>query len=341
VKQINTKQSREHSSPPPRGQGAGFGILLTLLISSAAALTSYWTWQQSNIRDEIQDELEGGVTQLLQSIEHQRDTVNQRFAAQKSHQHALLQQRILALENKFSQVEQPLRADRWSVAEAIYLINIAEHHYRLEGNRMMALAALVRARKQLLEQQSPELTPALEQLSRAITQLEGDDIAGYEQQLAQLSRLSTRILELPVARHNFVIQSEAPVVEYSLKSVEGWRQFGSALWSDLQQLFRISRPGDSTNVEEQPVTADIYPILRQQLALKVEFARLALLSHSPLYLDTLKEIVALLNRYFDRESEAVQGEVSLLEQMVAAEKLEPQQINFSAIRQQLTAIGQQ
>jgi uncharacterized protein HemX len=335
VTPINSKPTRENSGRHPRGGGAGFGILLTLLLASAAALTSYWTWQQSNMRDEVQNKLELGVGQLLESIEQQRESVNQRLAAQQNHQHQQLQQRLLALETKISRAEQPLAVERWTVAEARYLINMAEHRYHLEQNREMAISALEQARKQLLQQRSMAFTAALELLSQTITQLESLDDRRDEQIINQLSQLVTLIPQLPIARKGFEMESTAPASDYSLKSVEGWRQYSSALWYDLQQLFRIKRPGQTTAALSQPIAADIYPILRQQLMLKVEFARIAMLSRSPLYVTTLRELIPLIKRYFDVEDETVKGEIARLEQMVTAAEQELPLINFEAIRQQL------
>ncbi|MDH3355175.1 MAG: uroporphyrinogen-III C-methyltransferase, partial [Chromatiales bacterium] len=254
-------------------------------------------------------------------------------------QHELLQQRIIALEKKLDPAEQPLKVDRWSVAEALYLINIAEHHYSLERNATMATSALTQARQQLIKHHSDAFNPAIKQLSLAINQLKDSDREEYKQQASQLSQLSILIPDLPITHHTFVIQNSPASKDYSLQSIDGWRQYGSSLWHDLQQLFRIHRPTNLSRTEGQPITTDIHPILRQQLALKVELAKITLLSRSPLYLDTLKEIIAILNQYFDGDAEMVKSEIGRLEQMVAVAEHDLPKINFDAIRQQLPPEG--
>ncbi|MCW8982611.1 MAG: uroporphyrinogen-III C-methyltransferase [Gammaproteobacteria bacterium] len=334
---INTKQSRENASNPKRG-GAGFGILLTLLISSAAAITSYWAWQQSNIRDEVQNELEGGVSQLLEAIELQRKTVDRRFTIQQNHQHDQLQQRILALETKLAQAEQPIRLDHWSVAEAIYLINIAEHHYRLEQNSVMAINALEQAHRRLLDHASPEMAPILEQMNRITIQLKQSGGEKRQQQLAQLATLSSQIPELPIIQNSFVMTSEnGSADDYSLKSIEGWRQFGSTLSTDIQKLFRITRPDNSDTEQNRLITADIYPLLRQQLILKIELVRLALMSNSAILTNEAKASISLLERYFDSDSELVRQQIAILSEIAATGEQQP--IDFDALRQQLLARG--
>ncbi len=316
-------------------------MLLSLLIASAAAIGSYWTWQQSNIRDGVQDRLENGISQLLVSIEKQHNAVDERlkFEQQQRQNYQALQQRMVTLESTIKQASQSIKADRWTIAEALYLINIAEHHYRLEQDSTMARRALERAHEQLLEHNSARtITDALAQL---ITQLETQDKGQRSQQLSQLEKLLTLIPQLPTAKNSAEIEPSDVANGYSLKSTAGWDHYGDALWHDLQQLFRISRPDAPASEKIIPVSAEIYPILRQQLALKVDFTRLALMNNSPLYITTVKEIIMLLTHYFDADSEVIKGQLTSLEQLVAYGEQIPSHLDFDAVRQQLTGSSEQ
>lgn len=335
-----TQPSKATKNPPKRS-GAGFGILLSLLIATAAAIGSYWTWQQSNIRDEAQNSLENGVSQLLEAIEKQREDVTQRFnlEQQQRQNYQALQRRLIALESKFEQANQPPKAGRWTVAEALYLINIAEHHYRLEQNSSMARSALEQARKQLLEHHST--ITATDALSQIIAQLEAQDDERRAQQMSQLATLSTLIPQLPIIKNSSVVAlSSNTSSDYSLESMAGWRHYGEALWHDIQQLFRISRPDAPSSERGHPITADIYPLLRQQLLLKIDLTRLALMSNSPLYISTVKEIMTLLNHYFDSDNAMVKEQLTILKQWVSREKRQPDNLDFDSLRQQLTSINE-
>lgn len=128
-------------------------------------------------------------------------------------------------------------------------------------------------------------------------------------------------------------------VNYSLNSTEGWSHYGNALWHDIQQLFRISRPDAPESKKGGPITADIYPLLRQQLALKIDFARLALLSNSPLYLSSVTGIQKLIDSYFDSNSDVVKQQRAILEEMLATGESDIADIDFNMLRQQLTVSG--
>lgn len=335
-----SKAAKSQTNRPTRS-GAGFGILLSLLIASAAAVGSYWTWQQSSIRDVAQNELEGGVSQLLGVIEKQREDIAQRFKLeqQQRQDYQTLQQRLGALESKFEQASQPPQTGRWTVAEALYLINIAEHRYRLEQSSSMARSALEQARKLLIEHNaSITVTDALSQL---IAQLEERDGERRVQQMSQLATLATLIPQLPIVRNSPIVAlSSSTTSDFSLESMTGWRQYGEALWHDIQQLFRISRPDAPAGDRSPPITADIYPIVRQQLALKIDLTRLALMSNSPLYISSVREIMTLLSHYFDSDNALVGEQLTMLEQLVSHGEKLPADLDFDAIRQQLTTANE-
>ncbi|NOR52277.1 MAG: hypothetical protein GQ470_06615 [Gammaproteobacteria bacterium] len=336
-----SKEAKAQPSRPNRS-GAGFGILLSLLIASAAAISSYWTWQQSHIRDEVQDGLENGVSQLLGAIDKQREEISEYIKRdqQQQHQYNLLQQRLITLESKFAQANRPPKANRWSVAEALYLINIAEHHYRLEHNSTMARSALERTRELLLEHGSTDTTPVINSLSQLIAQLEKDDGKRFSRQIAQLEALAKLIPGLPVANNALSIDKDISDSDFSLRTIEGWRHYGEALRHDIQQLVRITPPSDPEGEKSLPITADIYPLIRQQLALKIDLAQLALMGNNPLYITSAKEIMELLGNYFDRDSEIIGEQLAILEQMVTTGETELTDIDFDLLRQHLATISE-
>ena len=330
----------------PRRSGAGFGLLLSLLIATAAAITSYWTWQQSNIRDEVQSELEIGLSQLLGAIEKQRKEVNRHFKTEQQQRQNFntLQQRLIELESKFTQPKQPIKADRWSHAEALYLINIAEYRYHMEQNSSMAGIALERAREQLLEHGYSTTSAVIKALSQLIIQLKSDGTESRARQITELEALSALIPELPATKKvssRSAVRNSGSVGDYSLESIDGWRHFVGSLRQDVQQLFRISRPDSPDSQIGPPITADIYPLLRQQLALKIDFARLALLSNSPRYIATTKEILQLLRSHFDLDSTVIKEQIELLERMITSGEQRLPDLNFETLRQHLLAGGGQ
>lgn len=334
-------QPSKVTKAPPKSSGAGFGILLSLLIASAAVIGSYWTWQQSNIRDEVQAELENGVAQLLVTIEKQREDVNQRLQAdlQQRNNYNTLQQRLITLESKFAQASQPLQADHWALAEVDYLINTAEHHYRLTQNGPMARSALERAQEILLKHSPSETSAITTEIAHLISQLASNQSEKRAQRLAQLDTLSALTPELPIAKNSLLVDDNVATSDYSLNSTEGWSHYGNALWHDIQQLFRISRPDAPESKKAGPITADIYPLLRQQLALKIDFARLALLSNSPLYRSSLTGIQNLIDSYFDPNNEVVKTQLTTLGEMLTTTEEDTTNINFDTLRQLLATGG--
>ncbi len=330
-----TQPSNNVEEPRSRRSSAGFGIVLSLFIASAAAITSYWSWQQSNMRDEVQIRLESGMTKLLNGISGQREDIGRRLAAdlEQRNNYNALQQHLTALESILARSNPPPQGDHWTLAEINYLINIAEHQYRLAQSNAMARSSLERA-QQLLLKESPSAPATISvEIAHLITQLSGSQNQNRAQQLGRLDDLAALIPQLPIAKNRGAIEKNRDISDYSLGSTEGWRHYGAALWHDIQQLFRIRHPDATEGKKRTPITADIYPLLRQQLALKIDFARLSLIGNSPFYQSSVKDIQHIVDNYLDSSSEVVKAQRTILAQMVATDAGDPAYIDFTKVRQ--------
>ncbi len=186
---------------------------------------------------------------------------------------------------------------QWLVAEAEYLMRIANHRLQLEGDNITALVALQRADKRLLDSGDPAWTAVREKLASEMVELKGIkdlDLAG---QAAKLSGLISQVdkLKLPHSVSVASEESEAVAEEKEFNFDRVLEDF----WGGLKSLLKVRR-------SDRPVTTMLEPddtfFLYQNLRLQLEGARLALLRRDQTLFDaSLQRGEAWIKEFFDQE----------------------------------------
>ena len=215
-----------------------------------------------------------------------------------------------SLPPRMSSIEQTVAAlqgvslearNTYLVAEAEYYMQIANAQLQLAGNPLLASLALRQADDRLLQLADPALTAVRRALAdeiAALDAMEKPDLAGATLTLGSLSRV---VGSLPLRT---VDGDEAASGETGDDTEEGGV---SRAWSKVKGAFsglvKVTPPAD----ERAPLlTPEAEPLIRSNLALMLQAARLALLRGEQVAFEqSLDDADAWLASYFDTGSAQV------------------------------------
>ena len=188
------------------------------------------------------------------------------------------------------------------VAEAEYYMQIANAQLQLAGNPALASLALEQADDRLSQLGDPALTDVRRALANeraALDVMEKPDIAGVTLTLASLAQVAE---SLPVFDADNA--DEADAAEENAEA-SGPRRAWNAVKGAFSGVFTYSPPSD---VDRPLLTPGAEPLLRGNLALQLQAARLALLrGEQELFRQSLDDADAWLGRYFDTSEASVTG----------------------------------
>lgn len=316
-----------------RGRGGRVIGLLALLIALIALFAVLFLGYRGHQRLQT---MEQRVAATQQTVENIRAAAGDRVAeleAQLQSRLGRLANRLEQRDNAVSQLRQQLEQLRTQVAELSQLIQggnrrwqllqlerlllTANRELQLEHNARGALQALKIVSQRLGQMNDPRLTDVRKKVINAIAELKAlpnPDIQGLALKLAELSE---RVSEFPLA-------SDIPD-DYSgggsgdtdggsgQASVPAWRHFLDSVTDALQGMFTIRRSGGDRIPLMPPEQAYF---LRQNLQLKLQAARLALLQHNPrIYRASLSAAREWLQTYFDTSDPAVAAAIETLGHM--------------------------
>jgi uroporphyrin-3 C-methyltransferase len=322
--------------PDGRQRGAGpswLALVLALIALAAVAGTLYFGYEHwKNLQTTLvridqtmeeagryQKELQVNLSAALESFEAQKGIL------EKQKQHFSEQQKLLSdQENQLAQErsrldEQNVRmqetlgavhqrlaknSTEWMAVEAEYLLQVANHRLRLEGDVQTAILALQSADSRLKETGDPGWIHVRELIAAEIGSLEAVEpmdwaglssrLSGLAEQVDSLRFKGTKPLPPPSA------ETEAAAPED--RSMETMLKDG---WRGLKSMMVIRHHG-------QPVTAMFPPdqqhFVYQNLRLQFEGARLALLRRNqPLFNTSLQTAEQWIRDFFDPEDAATQA----------------------------------
>ena len=333
-------ESTGHDAPEPIGQGhesrlstaALVTALVALLIGIGALTAGYFIWHEVARQADWQKE-------VIAQIDSRNQAMDQRLAQMKDRIEALLadslqrdrefQQSLAklareqeALSSAFSRLRARLgrRLEGWILAEAQYLLEIANQRLRLFHDVATARAALREADRRITEADDPGLIPVREEIARELAALDAvslPDVAGLG---TRLSALAEQVDRLPIAGTSPGPASQTTGktgANQSTSEARGWRALLNRVWQAFRELVSIQRT-------DAPVAPLLPPkerfFLRANLALELEAARLALLREQPaLYRSSLDQARDWLSRYFDPEDAGVRAMIEAIDELQRVE----------------------
>jgi uroporphyrin-3 C-methyltransferase len=190
--------------------------------------------------------------------------------------------------------------DTWLLAEAEYYMQIANAQLQLGNNPRLAMLALGMADERVVQMANPGLTDVRRAIAdelAALEVMEKPDIEGAALTLASLSRV---VESLPLYSIDRAADGDDAEIDPELSGTErAWESVKGA----MSGLVRVTPPDEETRAL---LTPDAAQLIRSNLALQLQAARLALLrSEQAIFEQSLDDAVALIGDYFDTSSAQV------------------------------------
>lgn len=207
---------------------------------------------------------------------------------------------------------------RWKLLSLEDLLLTATRQLQLEHDPQGALQALKIVNRQLAKLNDPRLLNVRKEVIEDIAALKAMPTPDIQGLVLKLTALSERVGKLPLA-------SDVPD-EYSEGGDGGedktqpanlppWQHFLTSIREALEGMLTIRRSGSGTITPLMPPDQAFF--LRQNLKLKLQTAKLALLRHNPqTYQASLASAREWLRRFFNTDDPAVSAAIETLGQMM-------------------------
>jgi len=286
--------------------------IFTFFVALATVGGLYLLWegqQSSSIKHKITSK---NIEQQIASIKTQQ----LELTAQNKEQIKKIHNEQENLRNNLTNIvrnNEHLRND-WLMAEAEYLVQVANHRLLLEKDVATATVALKAADARLAEVADPALLSIRKILAKDLQTLNNIptiDLAGLS---VSLSAMSNNIPNLPLNTPDPKTHKLNQLEKTQASSeVEGIKDLPAAIWKDLKSLVVIRN-------HEKPLEPLLAPnqhfFLVQNLALLLEQARLALLNgHNEIYQERLATTKKWINQYFDTEHNVTRNMLASIEEL--------------------------
>lgn len=319
-----TEQIRAAAATPKKGATTTIAWLALFIALMSAAAAGYLTLQQFRSAGDA-DENSVALTNLSGRLDTAAETstalgasiddVEARFASNAAALAGLqrdLEQRTQLFDSvppRMSALERSVASlqgvsidarNTYLIAEAEYYMQIGNSQLQLAGNPYLASLALEQADDRLLQLADPALMDVRRALSdemAALEVMEKPDVAGVSLTLASLARV---VDALPLRQPSEEIeQAAAADAEEQGGVTRAWNSVKGAVGG----LVSHTPPTD----EHAPLlTPDAEPLIRSNLSLQLQAARLALLrGEQAIFEQSLDDADAWLRSYFDIRSEQV------------------------------------
>ncbi|MCW8881223.1 MAG: uroporphyrinogen-III C-methyltransferase [Sedimenticola sp.] len=352
----------------PERQQTGNSQKLPLIMAVVAILLvfgtlgygyQYWSGLQASLQQmnqalgkagEQQQQLQSQLATVEKAFERQKDEIatqqsalaaqDQKLTAERDRLSKQASEMKQSLESVYSKVGRSSNA--WMAAEAEYLMRVANHRLRLEGDVRTAIAALETADGRLRDTGDPGLIEVREVLAGEIATLKS---------VGQLDRvgLSARITGLIGQVKGLKMVG----LEYSPSEPEKAKESTSEGERSVQTLLKDGWEGFKSVMvirhRDKPVSAMLAPeqqfFVYKNLELQLEAARLALLKGDPeLFATSLKQATVWVGDFFDADAvatQAVQKEIADLATVNVRPQLPDISKSLTALQARMKAAGEE
>lgn len=349
-KEPEKKVTEKKESVPKKPSGSSslvkaIFVLLLLLLLAIAGGAGWWFYQMQ--------QQEPAVHSVQQSLEIQQQEIKnlqQRLDGQREDSQGQQQSQV-ALNQSVSDIQLTINSharrlrelsttsrNDWLLAEAEYLIRLANQRLITERNTKNATSLLLTADGILRDLDEVDLLPVRKALAKSITALRSTSMIDREGLYLQLDALSEQLVNIPLMAPELgeeVSSTESSVEpehddlvsnEKTDESAEGWSEEWVIGWGEtVSQSFNsaLESAGDLIRVRRRDAPLEPLPSeqedqrLRHNLAILLEQAQMALLREEQvIYQASLEKAQVWLNGYFELNESAIPlvEQLALLEQ---------------------------
>ena len=187
----------------------------------------------------------------------------------------------------------------WAIAEADYLLKVANHRLQLEQDVTTALEALELADKRLKSLDDPALNEVRNIIAQEIISLQTLPQPDREGINMQLAELQNKVDQLPLKGRTQPTHQDRTQVNEAPPKLEGWAAVPVAIVDTLKDMVVV-------NYNDKPVepllSTEQIDNLKENLKLKLEQARIvALRGDEKLYKENLELAKEWAQKYFNTE----------------------------------------
>jgi len=302
------KPAKTAKSPKKPKQARGgyafsiFNLLLSIVIICSIGFLGYKGWllieEQKNLTQNQQQQLVKVLATQDQVSSEVQKQLQQNTLAQNT-ELTTLKETISA----FLKQSQHTRRD-WLIAEAEYLIKLANHRLVLARDVATGIQALQAADDRLLEVGDPKFIPLRKALAIDIQKLNTVPILDLVGISLKLNALQQQVETLPLITPDPKTIQQRNNTQSNVAKANSWQQLPNAIWQDLLKLVHIQHHDETIKPLLLPEQRFF---LLQNLKLQLEQARLALLNDHPIiYKDRIQQAQHWIGLYFDKQKATTQ-----------------------------------
>ena len=310
---------------------------LSLGLSAIAIATSGWLYFQSTqgtlhrniqqiaaqqiILDQKLNDNTLNKTQLTRLVE-QVKTAEQTVLQQKNElttQQTQQDEKLLSLESKLNRLNNTTKED-WKLAEAEYLIRLANQRLLLESDNSSAVTLLINADNILNELEDPIVFSTRKALAKDIQALKSINPFDLEGAYLKLNALYDNVASLPQREPSKEWQNSASDKTESVDNSTSGKITSvlESFWDSIRSLVVI-------NYNHKPIKALLPPAEYQELItgmqLQLEIAQVALIKGEPvIYQKALSRVANAITEHFETQSNSV---ATFLASLTSLQQLNP------------------
>lgn len=325
-------------APTPRGGNAGVWLVLLLLIAALAAGAWYITRAHSQQQQELatlQQQLQQQLQEQQRTLASQQKALGDEVEQQLAQQDEKLQEKLTDIgqrvENTTARVlaMSSVNRDDWKLAEAEYLLRLANQRVLLERNSGNAVALAQTVDEILRDLNDPDLHLVRRALAMETGELKlaGDiDREGVYLRLLALSQQIDKLSLIEPLGDNsdpWLLYDEEAEEQAQLEE-SYWKKFKRGTNELLKKFGHHLRIRDYAEPTPAVLPPDNQIYLKLNMRLMLEQAQSALLREEPqIYQASLEKAREWLELYFplNSQSVAVKAEVTELQGVIISQSL--------------------
>ncbi len=318
VKPVKAKAAKEKapaSSPHPL---SWINLVLMLGLFALAAYAGWLSWaQQQNTAAELavlRDRVDQAQNNAAALSAKEGELLRQAQALNDLS--VQLQEQVAHNTDRLGKLPGAERQD-WLLAEAEYLLRMANQRLQLERDWDGALSMLQAADNVLTETRNPRLNPVRATLAKEMLALRTAPAIDLTGAVLRVQALQEQITQLPWIPDRLIAEQPATEAEVPAADADGDDTWYWPLWNSistsLQGMIRIRERSAPVAV---PLTPDQQYYLQQNMHLMLEQAQVALLrQQADLYQHSLKRVAGWLQDYLMVDDERTRAARNALQEL--------------------------
>ena len=289
-------------------------LILIVILFVLAGFAGWLAWQQHNKVTADAAVLENNLAMALAGIEASNVRENELMARAEALNAAseTLAEQVAHNAERLGKLPGAERQD-WLLAEAEYLLRLANQRLELERDWDGAVSMLVAADNVLVETRNPAMNKVRALIARELMALRAVPAIDTVGAVFRIQALQETVVTLPWMPEKLI---EEPVADEEPRTLEDQTWYWDLWYAAKTQVQRMVRIRDRAKPIEAPLTPDQQYYLQQNMLLMLEQAQVALLrEETELYQHSIKRVQSWLDQYLIIEDERTRAAYAALAEL--------------------------